>query len=93
MASTWGNLPQLVLYMCGLGLAVRFLHYALFHGTLLTLHYYLVDTAVLIVIGLVAFRYTRATQMTTQYRWLYERTGPLSWRERVSPVEGSEKAA
>jgi hypothetical protein len=21
--------------------------------------------------------------MTTQYYWLYERTGPLSWRERV----------
>ena len=29
-----------------------------------------------------AIRYTRANQMTTQYRWLYERTGPLTWREK-----------
>ena len=24
----------------------------------------------------------RARQMTTQYHWLYERAGPLTWRER-----------
>jgi hypothetical protein len=93
VASTWGNGVQLILYMMLLGCGVRFLHYALFHGTLLTLHFYIVDTIVLIAIGLAAFRYTRATQMTTQYRWIYERTGPLSWRERVSPADGAEKAA
>jgi hypothetical protein len=92
VASTWGNIGQLVFYLLGLGWAVRFLHYALFHGTLLTLHYYIVDTIVLIVIGVIAFRYTRATQMTTQYRWLYERTGPLSWRERVEPAGGAQNA-
>jgi hypothetical protein len=30
----------------------------------------------------VGYRHTRTTQMTTQYRWLYERAGPLSWRAR-----------
>ena len=25
---------------------------------------------------------TRARQMARQYPWLYERTGPFSWRER-----------
>ena len=32
------------LYMLILGAAVRFIHFALFDGTLLSLHYYLVDT-------------------------------------------------
>jgi hypothetical protein len=61
---------------------VRFIHYALFHGTLLTVQYYVVDAIVLMVIGSLGFRYYRARQMSTQYRWLYERTGPFSWRER-----------
>ena len=33
----------------------------------------------LLIIGTLGFRYYRARQMTTQYRWLYERTGPFSW--------------
>ncbi len=83
IALTWRPAWQAGVYMLLLGAVVRFLHYALFHGTLLSLQYYLVDTAILMAIGLLAFRHTRARQMTTQYRWLYERTGPLSWRERA----------
>ena len=30
---------------------------------------------------------TRAAQMATQYYWLYERTGPLTWRERAPGEE------
>ena len=62
---------------------VCFIHYALFAGTLLSLRFYLVDAAVILVIGLPGYRFTRAGQMTTQYRWLYERSGPFSWRERI----------
>ncbi len=72
---------------------MRFLHWGLFldatleswravQGTLLSLHYYLVDTAVLIAAGALGYRLQRAEQMTTQYGWIYERTGPLSWRKR-----------
>jgi hypothetical protein len=43
---------------------------------------------VLLVIGSLGFRYYRARQMTRQYRWLYERTGPFSWRERTSAPNG-----
>ena len=82
IAATWRPLWQCVAAMAVLGAAVRFIHYALFHGTLLSLHYYLVDTIVVLAIGLFGYRYTRARQMTTQYHWLYERAGPLSWRER-----------
>jgi hypothetical protein len=62
---------------------VRFVHFALFEATLLSPASYAADTAYLIVLGAFAWRMTRAGQMTTQYYWLYERTGPLSWRERV----------
>ncbi len=81
-ALTWRPLGQAVASLLLLAGVVRFFHYALFEGTLLSLRYYLVDAAVVTAIGLVGYRYTRARQMTRQYGWLYERSGPLSWRER-----------
>ena len=36
------------------------------------LQYYIVDTIVLLVIGIVGYHYTRTNQMVTQYHWLYE---------------------
>jgi hypothetical protein len=82
MANNWQEWPMLVVAMLGLGFAVRFIHFALFEEHLFSLHYYLVDTMVLIIIALMGFRFTRAGQMTRQYRWLYVRTGPFSWAER-----------
>ena len=87
MALTWRRFWQLVAYLLILAAAVRFIHFALFEGTLLSLHYYLVDAVVILIIGSLGFRYTRARQMTSQYRWLYERTGPFSWRERTETAE------
>lgn len=60
----------------------RFLHYALFSGTLLSGPGYALDAAVAVLVGTLGYRFTRAGQMTTQYRWLYARTGPLTWRAR-----------
>ena len=68
--------------MAMLGAAVRFVHFALFEGTLLSPASYAADTLYLIAVGSLAWRMTRAAQMATQYYWLYERTGPLTWRER-----------
>jgi hypothetical protein len=85
MAITWRAYWQLIVYLLILTAAVRFIHYALFHGTLLTVQFFLVDAVVLLVVGSLGFRYHRARQMSTQYRWLYERTGPFSWRERTKP--------
>jgi hypothetical protein len=82
LAKNWQPYWHLVASLLLLAMAVRFLHYALFHGTLLTLQYFLVDAVVLLVIGSLGFRVTRAEQMSRQYGWLYERTGPLTWRER-----------
>ena len=82
VAITWRPTLQLVGYVLILGLVIRFIHFALFQATLLTLHYYLVDTLVLLGFGFAGWRYNRARQMATQYRWLYERTGPFSWKAR-----------
>lgn len=82
-AVTWRPMIVLFLYVLALGAAVRFIHFAVFEGTLLSLHYYLVDTVVLEIIGFLGYRYTRANQMVRQYFWLYDRTGPISWREKT----------
>ena len=39
-----------------LGAAVRFIHFALFEGTLLSPHYYVVDTVVCLIFGFLGFR-------------------------------------
>ncbi len=82
VARTWRPYAQVILYMLILGAAVRFIHFAMFGGTLFSARYYLVDTLFLMAAGSLGFRHARTEQMTRQYRWLYVRTGPFSWRER-----------
>lgn len=92
LALQWRPYWQVIFYMALLGCTDRFLHWGLFldkpldvyKGELLSVHYYLVDTAILIVCASVAYRLTRTWQMTTQYRWLYARTGPFTWKKRES---------
>jgi len=82
LARGWRPLWRVFFYMALLGAAVRFFHYALFDSHLLSLYYYLVTYVVLLGTALLGFRVMRTMQMVTQYRWLYERTSPLTWRER-----------
>lgn len=83
IALTWRSPLQLVGYLLILSAVVRFIHFALFQGTLLSLQFYAVDAVVIMAIGLTGWRYTRARRMTSQYNWLYELNGPLSWRART----------
>jgi hypothetical protein len=82
LARGWKPFWRVFFYMALLAAAVRFFHYALFDGTLTSLYYYLVTYAILVVAALLGFRAMRTTQMVMQYRWLYERTSPLTWRDR-----------
>jgi hypothetical protein len=82
LADQWRSIWHPIRYMLLLGLADRFFHFALFEGSLLSLHYYLVDTAVLIAIALVSYRLKRVQQMVSQYPWLYVRNGPFAWTEK-----------
>jgi hypothetical protein len=84
IALTWRPVWQVPVYVLVLGLVVRFIHFALFEGTLLTAHFYIVDVMILIAFAMAGWRYTRTTQMTTQYRWLYERAGPFGWKPRAT---------
>ena len=82
IAATWRPWWHVVLYMLILAGAVRFIHFALFGGTLLSAHYYAVDLICCLLFGFLGFRITRARQMTTQYRWIYRRHGLLRWARR-----------
>lgn len=82
IAQTWKSNLILGFYIVLLTAAVRFIHFSLYGGSLLTLHYYLVDLVALLTITFIAKRYTRAGQMATQYRYKFERSGPLSWKAR-----------
>ena len=84
IAQTWRPFWHVLVYMAMLGAAVRFVHFALFEATLLSPASYAADTVYLLLLGALAWRMTRAAQMATQYYWLYERTGPLTWRERAA---------
>ncbi len=83
LAKSWKPFWRLFFYMVLLAAAVRFFHYALFDGKLTSIYYYLVTYVILSIAGCLGYRAMRTTQMVTQYRWLYERTSPLSWRARA----------
>ena len=91
IAMTWRPFWHVIVYMLLLGCAVRFVHFALFEGTLLSLASYGADTLYLLIVSALGWRMTRAAQMATQYYWLYERTGPLTWRPKSQP--GVQNAA
>ena len=76
--------------MLPVGFALRFLHFALFQEQLLEPVTWLFETACLIAVALVSWRYARAGQMVRQYYWLYEPAGPLSWKLRQDvPTKGA----
>jgi hypothetical protein len=83
VAATWRPWWQVVVYALILGAAVRFIHFSLFRGTLLSLHYYLVDSAFCVVFGFLGFRAARAAQMTRHYHWINEPAGLLRWRRKL----------
>jgi hypothetical protein len=82
VALTWRPVINVVVYAVGLSLAVRFIHYALFNGSLLTLQYFLTDLVVLLALAALGFRFTQTSQMVGRYSWLYERQSPISWRAK-----------
>lgn len=82
LAHSWKPFWRLFFYMALLAASVRFFNYALFDGMLLSPYYYAVTYAVLMAAAVLGFRVMRTTQMVTQYRWLYERTSPLTWKSR-----------
>lgn len=81
LGETWRPAWQNVVYGLLLGVANRLFHNFFLADDPLNLPSYVLQTAVLIGIALLAYRITRAQKMVAQYPWLYQRAGLLSWRE------------
>ena len=79
LAATWRSYSQVVLYAIPFALLVRWVHFALFHGTLLSAQYYLVDLIVVLSVATLGYRSVRAAQMSRQYHWLYAKRGRFTW--------------
>jgi hypothetical protein len=83
LARGWKSIGLLVAYMLLFTAGLRFLDYALFGSELLSVKYYISHGLIIIAAALLGYRLTRVSQMVTQYPWLYERSGPLSWRSKA----------
>ena len=83
VAKTWKPVSMLIPYMLLLGGAVRFIRFAMFHGTLLSLRYYLVDTVIILVAAYLGWRQERASQMARQYGFAFEKNSFFSWRRKA----------
>ena len=70
IAGAWQGAVHIVIYMVLLAGAARFIHFSLFQGTLLSLHYYVVDLIVLLIAATIGFTVTRRRQMERQYGFL-----------------------
>lgn len=81
-AKTWRPMWQLLPYAALLGCVDRFLIFALFEGELFRLSGYLIDGGIILGFAAFGYRLTLARRMAEQYPWIYERAGPLHWRER-----------
>jgi hypothetical protein len=92
IARAWQAPRHVVVAMTLIAAAARFIHFALFHGNLLSLSSYASDLCIFLVMGLLAWRATRASQMVRQYPWLYARSGPLSWRKIGQNNESENRA-
>ncbi|MSP82101.1 MAG: hypothetical protein EXQ94_03970 [Alphaproteobacteria bacterium] len=83
VGATWRPAWHCVGYGLMLGVADRFLIFALFGGDGLSLTGLAIDTGLIIAIALLARRVTQVNRMIGQYPWMYERTGLLGWREKA----------
>ncbi len=83
LAIGWKSIGLLLAYMIPSTMGVRFLHFALFEAELTSFQYFLSHGIILVAFALLGYRLTRVSQMVTQYPWLYERSGPLSWKSKT----------
>ena len=93
LAETWRPLWQNFFYGILLTAGDRALSYMLLHTDKLSMSDFLgsmfglgalIDATIIFAVALFAYRVTRARQMITQYPWLYEKTGVMTWRDRIA---------
>jgi hypothetical protein len=82
LAIGWRPVGLLVFYMVLFTIGLRFLDYALFQSNMFSPLYFITHGLVVLALALLGYRLTRVSQMVTQYPWLYERSGLLTWKDR-----------
>ena len=82
LARGWRPWWQVVLYSIMLLLFERFLAENLF-GSSSPILGIVLSFAVIMGLAWLGYLVTRAHKMVQQYPWLYERTSPISWRNRA----------
>jgi small-conductance mechanosensitive channel len=82
LAQSWRPARHAVPYALMLGVADRFLIYALFGGNLLSISGFIIDTYLILMTAVVTYHVTLAAQMVRQYPWLYERHMLITWRAK-----------
>lgn len=82
LARNWKPLWQVWIYCVMLGAVDRFFIWGLFDGDATVVSGFVLDTAFLLIVGTLAWLATRAGRMVSQYPWIYERAGPLSYRRK-----------
>ena len=81
LAETWRPVGQCIAYAMLLGVGNRLFSNFFFAQNVLSIPGYIIGTAVLAAIALVAYRITKVRKMVLQYPWLYQRASLFSWRE------------
>jgi Domain of unknown function (DUF6867) len=97
IAETWRPWWQNLSYGALLAVGDQFLGFALFKGPFFVdslvsstaqplvpaLLEYLLDFVVISIFALFSYRLTKTRKMVSQYPWLYERSGLLTWRAKT----------
>lgn len=81
-ADGWSGYSVVVVYTLLLACAMQFLHHALFNGPSISVSLYLLDFVTLLVFSTIGYRMRRTSQMVNNYYWLYERSSPVSWKNK-----------
>lgn len=79
-ARGWRSIWTALGYATLIAIADRFLLFALRGASLLDPLGFAIAMVMFLAVAALAFRWNQVDMMISQYPWLYERAGPLSWR-------------
>ncbi len=81
LASRWYPAKLLPLIVLLIAAFVRFLHFALYDGTLFSTYYFLADFIFCLFFAALSYFDRRAALMSGLYPWAFRRYGLLGWKE------------
>lgn len=79
-ARGWRSIRVALAYAILIAMADRFLLFALREASLMDPMGFAIALVMFLAVAALAFRWNQVDMMVSQYPWLYERTGLLSWQ-------------